>query len=207
MQVDQVKVQTIRSEGELAQALAEASAAGEANEPDAVATVVLCVGSSTCRPCHKFEPTFYEMAARHPAARFLRVNADAGPAALDLVANSLKVESTPQFIFYSRGKEAERVQGGNVARFEAALQGTLLRSREGPAAAQAAGEAAEAAAERAPAAQQSAAGEPAAVRHTAVVAASAEAAHVAAAAAVATAQRAVVTSGGSSVADRVGSTR
>lgn len=129
--MDQVKVQTIRSEGELKQALAEAAAAAQAREPDAVATVVLCVGSTTCRPCHKFEPTYYDMAARHPAARFLRVNADAGPASLDLVANALRVESTPQFIFYSRGEEAARVQGGNAARFEEALQLALRRSREG----------------------------------------------------------------------------
>ena len=122
-----VLVQEISCEAALmacVHATQRAAAAGSA-EPS---VVVLCVGATSCRPCIKFAATYEGLARRFPTARFLRVNADAGPGALAL-AQALQVDATPQFLFYAAGVETARVEGANAFRVEAALAATLAASQ------------------------------------------------------------------------------
>ena len=106
----------VESEADLVLALRQSAQGGAA--PGAS---VLCVGSSGCRPCARFQPHYERAADAHPRVRFMRVDTDAGPAAAALCAERLGVQATPSFVFYVRGAEVARMRGADPARFEAQL--------------------------------------------------------------------------------------
>lgn len=88
------QVINITSLGELARQLHSAA--------NSAATIFFT--SLTCAPCKTVEPTFHDLAVKHPKAIFLKVDTHS---ARDM-ATKYKIRATPTFITFSRGVEMDR---------------------------------------------------------------------------------------------------
>ncbi len=70
--------------------------------------VLLDVWSSSCVPCAKLEPVILELARRYDKRiKVAELNAERGPRTL----GRLNVMSTPTVIYFSQGREMERIVG------------------------------------------------------------------------------------------------
>jgi len=86
--------------------------------------VVVDIFATWCGPCRRMAPIFARLAAEHPDALFIKVDADKAPQILQ----ALGVDSFPTFKLYTNGQPYITINGSNEKKLEKAVKG-LVASR------------------------------------------------------------------------------
>ncbi|XP_021302062.1 uncharacterized protein LOC8067139 isoform X2 [Sorghum bicolor] len=81
--------------------------------------VVVFFTASWCRPSHRMDPVFADLAKKNPNVVFLKVDVDVGE--MSIIAKQLSVNGVPTFLFMREGTVKDRVLGADKEELEEKL--------------------------------------------------------------------------------------
>ena len=90
-----------------------------ASQVPSTGVVVIDFFATWCGPCQRIAPSFVELAAKMPKVTFLKVDVDD---AQDL-AEQFNVRVLPTFVILRNGATVARIEGADLARVLATLEG------------------------------------------------------------------------------------